>query len=1080
MGRRKAVRTVEEEEEFQRLKRERKAINQQKYREKNKENAANNVAGPSKICKSQSNSTLTTPNSKLDNNNVNIIKRLLTTNEVFASVVENTTKTSQSISVNVNDNFSKADNEQLLPTHNIKDSIKRKVQNFRANYKGFQNIDYHNLNQHYIGKMDEECQHCRAKHFHAEKVHNKGNSFNDCCSHGKVILEPLPSLPNELQQLFSGNHQKSKNFLENIRGYNSVFSFASFNTNLVNFNAQRRGPYCFKIQGQIYYQINTALYPATNKQSSYGQLFILDANEATECRLNVNSNLDKELLHTLDNIIRSNNIFAQSYQMMHEEIRDLENLGLNVPDLKMGFLNKKTGIDRGRYNVQRTNEVAAIFSTTADGDIPDCYVTIRNKRNKTLKYVSTMDPNVEPWIYPMYYPHGTQGWYDDIKQINGKRVTRSMYVQYRIAVRDNFNVYLMGKRLFQQWLVDNYVKIEKDRINWCKENHKQLRVEKHQGLIDYLEKVATNANARIGRVMILPSTFIGSPRNMMQNYQDATAIVRKYGKPDVFITMTCNPNWLEIKENLLSNQQPADRPDICARVFNIKKNYLVDLIVRQKFFGEVKAFVYVIEFQKRGLPHVHMLVTLKQNCKISNSETVDEYISAEIPDPAIDKNLYEIVMKNMIHGPCGDWCMVNRKCSKHFPKPFHEETTMDENGYPQYRRRNTNISYEKLKGFVVDNRFVVPYCPILLMIFNCHINVEVVSSIKSVKYLYKYIYKGHDAASVVIGENLNNIEIVHDEIKDFIEARYVGPVEAYWRIAGKTLQEKSHAIIRLPVHLPNEQNVIISNNLNEENLRSALERITMLMDYFDLNKRDIDACQYVYTDIPLYYVFKKVTLDGKQVNRWEKRQCRFNCIGRMYSVSPTEIELFHLRILLLNVKGAISYNELKTVNGELHHTFTSACLALGLIEDDNEWKLAINEASVWMMPKHLRLLFVRILMHCQPVHPKELWEEFKVALSEDYIRRFGQVTGIRKAYVQIDQLLRKEGWELSQFPEMEQITAEYEKEDTDHLQREALLGQQQYSQLNCDQKSIVDYVSTLLEKNDSQQIKCLYIDGPGG
>jgi len=153
----------------------------------------------------------------------------------------------------------------------------------------------------------------------------------------------------------------------------------------------------------------------------------------------------------------------------------------------------------------------------------------------------------------MYYPHGTPGWHDNIKQINGKRITRSMYIQYRMAIRDNTNIFLMGKRLFQQWLVDNYVKIEKDRINWCKENKKQLRVEKHQGLIDYLEKKATDANARVGRVMILPSTFIVSPRNMMQNYQDAMAIVRKYGKPDVFITMTCNPNWLEIKENLLSN-----------------------------------------------------------------------------------------------------------------------------------------------------------------------------------------------------------------------------------------------------------------------------------------------------------------------------------------------------------------------------------------------------------------------------------------------------------------------------------------------------------------------------------------------
>jgi len=66
---------------------------------------------------------------------------------------------------------------------------------------------------------------------------------------------------------------------------------------------------------------------------------------------------------------------------------------------------------------------------------------------------------------------------------------------------------------------------------------------------------------------------------------------------------------------------------------------LIDLIVRQKFFGEVKAFVYVIEFQKRGLPHVHILVTLKQQCKIINSETVDKYISAEIPDLAIDQNL---------------------------------------------------------------------------------------------------------------------------------------------------------------------------------------------------------------------------------------------------------------------------------------------------------------------------------------------------------------------------------------------------------------------------------------------------------
>jgi len=217
--------------------------------------------------------------------------------------------------------------------------------------------------------------------------------------------------------------------------------------------------------------------------------------------------------------------------------------------------------------VQRVNEVAAVFSITTDGEIPETYVTIYNKNNKTLQQVSTMNPNVEPWIYPLYYPYGNQGWRDNLQRKNSnKRVSRAAYVKYRIAIHDNFNIFIMGRRLFQQWLVDNYIKVEKDRINYCKQNQKQLRAETYQGLIDYLANAANNNGARIGKMIILPSTFVGSPRSMLQHYQDAMAIVRKYGKLDIFVTMTCNPNSREIKENLLPNQQPADRPNICARV----------------------------------------------------------------------------------------------------------------------------------------------------------------------------------------------------------------------------------------------------------------------------------------------------------------------------------------------------------------------------------------------------------------------------------------------------------------------------------------------------------------------------------
>jgi len=107
-----------------------------------------------------------------------------------------------------------------------------------------------------------------------------------------------------------------------------------------------------------------------------------------------------------------------------------------------------------------------------------------------------------------------------------------------MAICNEFNVFILDRRLFQQWLVDSYVKMEKDRIDYCKAHQKKLRIESYQGLRDYLQTTANNLNARLGKMVILPSTFTGSLRNMLQHYQDAMAIVSKFGKPDLFITMT--------------------------------------------------------------------------------------------------------------------------------------------------------------------------------------------------------------------------------------------------------------------------------------------------------------------------------------------------------------------------------------------------------------------------------------------------------------------------------------------------------------------------------------------------------------
>ncbi|XP_044005888.1 uncharacterized protein LOC122850898 [Aphidius gifuensis] len=327
------------------------------------------------------------------------------------------------------------------------------------------------------------------------------------------------------------------------------------------------------------------------------------------------------------------------------------------------------------------------------------------------------------------------------------------------------------------------------------------------------------------------------------------------------------------------------------------------------------------------------------------------------------------------------------------------------------------------------------------------------------KYLYKYIYKGHDLASVVVTDASSgtNEPIIHDEIKNHIETRYVSPVEACYRIYGREMQHKSHSIIRLPVHLPNQQVVAIADE-GEDTIRTALEKQTMLMDYFTLNQRNPEARMYTYGEIPSYFVFQKNTPNRPAM--WKKRLRHFNAIGRMYSISPRQIELFHLRLLLLTIKGATSFEDLRTVNNVVHDTYHGACVALGPIEDDSEWDRAMTEEEIWMMPRHL---FV-ILIYCQPNKPNELWENFKDALSEDFKHKGHSGTqSYARAYHEINTLLGQENSSVSQFPSMPSL-AEFEKIDdiiNDEgisLQNHEQIGLAQYAKSNEKQKQIVDEI----------------------
>ena len=143
--------------------------------------------------------------------------------------------------------------------------------------------------------------------------------------------------------------------------------------------------------------------------------------------------------------------------------------------------------------------------------------------------------------------------------------------------------------------------------------------------------------------------------------------------------------WQEIQDALFPDQKPEDALHIVVRVFHLQFRALLDDLLKHNMLGKVVAHMYVIEFQKRSLPHVHILLILDQESKFRTVDEIDRVVCAELPDPDVDPELFRIVKTNMLHGPCTpERCIKNRRCLKKYPKQFAQETVWNEDGYPVY------------------------------------------------------------------------------------------------------------------------------------------------------------------------------------------------------------------------------------------------------------------------------------------------------------------------------------------------------------------------------------------------------------
>ncbi|XP_024963674.1 uncharacterized protein LOC112503936 [Cynara cardunculus var. scolymus] len=405
--------------------------------------------------------------------------------------------------------------------------------------------------------------------------------------------------------------------------------------------------------------------------------------------------------------------------------------------------------------------------------------------------------------------------------------------------RNMFSLLLNARRLLQQFIVDGYTMIESERLHYIRKQQNVLRCETYDTLCNVQEQGEWDVS-NIGKRIILPSFFTGGAQYMMQNYLDAMSLCKWYGYSDLFLTMTCNPKWPEVRRFVKDiGLNPEDRPDILCRLFKIKLDALIRELKENEFFGKIQA------------------------------ESVKKY-----------------------------------------PKNFSEHTSVDVNGYPVYRRRVDGRFIEK-SGVKLDNINVVPYNKHMLKRYQPHINVEWCNEASSIKYLFKYINKGRDRATVAIVENNDDAVTVNavDEIKRYYDCRYLSACEASWRIFGYDVHYMTPSILRLPFHLPGQQQVVFGA---EDNIDNVLNRpsvaSSMFLAWMHCNQIYQEAGELTYVEFPTKFVWK---LDER---RWDRRKKGFS-IGWIHLVSPTVGE-------------------------------GDTCYALGLLDDDKEYIEATEEANL--------------------------------------------------------------------------------------------------------------------------------------
>ena len=249
-----------------------------------------------------------------------------------------------------------------------------------------------------------------------------------------------------------------------------------------------------------------------------------------------------------------------------------------------------------------------------------------------------------------------------------------------------------------------------------------------------------------------------------------------------------------------------------------------------------------------------------------------------------------------------------------------------------------------------------------------------------------------------------NARIAVDEIKKYVDSRYISAPEAFWKLAEFFMQDRYPSVMPLDVHLYRKQLVRYERRGSKQQTAESCAKAkrTKLTAWFEKNAQELEkpeldkktgelavpaGPELFYHEYPRYY--RWITADKK----WKRRENGQWQIGRMHSAFPSQGERWFLRTLLNHVKGPTCYEDLYKYKDKTHHTFKEACAARGLLKNDKEWKRAMREASKIQTGSQLIRFFASILKENDPLKPLKLWKSFRKHMIVDIWRNYRREMG---------------------------------------------------------------------------------------